>query len=187
MADTLGIDVGLSGGFAWLGGLTDSDFKAVLKMPLKPAPGKGNRPDLDVIKDWLFTLIQTRGYPSLVVMEKSQTMRGFSADAGDGKGKVEKKQGAVQAHTQGFNAGMLLGMLLTIRLVPEEPSPQTWKAAVLKGYKTKDKAAMINVCKTRYPSIDLSKGPKSEKDHDGVADAVGLALFGQFRIGNVPT
>lgn len=183
MADTLGIDPGLSGGFAWLGGLTDSDYRAILKMPTKPAPGKGNRPDLDAIKRWLFENIRQRGMPALTVMEKSQTMREF--DAGDGKGK--KKQGAVQAHTQGFNAGMLLGLLLTVNITPEEPSPQTWKAAVLKGYKSKDKAAMINVCKTRYPSIDLSKGPKSEKEHDGIADAVGLALFGQFRVGNVPT
>lgn len=184
MPSTLGIDNGLSGGLCWLTGLLDTDFKSVIPMPVRSA-GKSNRPDIQVIKTWLNDLIRQHGRPALVVIEKSQTMRQVGGKDG-ATGGERKQQGSVQAHTQGFNAGMLMGLFEFLNMPIEEPMPQTWKAAVLKGYGTKDKDAMIAVCRQRFPSLCLTVGPKSKKPHDGIADAAGLALFGQYRIGNVP-
>ena len=183
MTATIGIDNGVSGGLAWLNGLLDTDPRSVIPMPIRQV-GKSSRPDVKVIKAWLNENIRTYGRPGLVVIEKSQTMR---ETPGKGKGGEKKQQGSVQAHTQGLNAGVLLGIFEFLDLPIEEPPPQSWKAAVLKGFGEKNKEAMIAVCRQRFPSLSLLTGPKSKKPHDGMADAMGLALFAQFRIGNVLT
>lgn len=184
MPATLGVDNGVSGGLCWLSGLTETDFKSVIAMPTRKV-GKSDRPDVQAIKVWLNDLIREHGRPAMVILEKSQTMRQSGGKDG-ATGNERKQQGSVQAHTQGFNAGILMGLFEFMGLPIEEPMPQTWKAAVLKGFGEKDKAAMIAVVHQRFPSLDLKGGPKSKKPHDGKADAVGLALFGQYRIGNVP-
>lgn len=177
MAVTLGVDQGLSGGLCWLTGLTDNDFKSVISMPTRKAAVKGNRPDLHKIREWLNPLVREWGSPALVLCERSQAMQ--KADG--------KTGGPAQVHTQGFNAGMIFSMFDVFRWPIEEPTPQQWKKAVLSGVSKKDKAAMIAACQQRFPSLSLLASSQSKKPHDGIADAVGLALYGQYRIGNVPT
>lgn len=182
MASTLGVDLGLSGGLAWLTGLLDTDPRYVIPMPKRKAVGS-NRPDTRVVKAWVNTCVREHGPPGLVVIERTQTM-GSGKDAG---GQSRGKQGARQLHTQGFNGGIIVGIFELLGYPIEEPTPQAWKKSVLTGFKDKDKAAMIAVCQQRFPTLILRSGSQAKKDHDGMADAVGLAMFGQYRIGNVPT
>jgi len=174
---TLGVDQGLSGGLCALGGLTNDSWKRLLTMPVRKAVGS-NRPDTAKLKDWLCDLIVQYGIPSLVVVEKSQPM-------GEG-GRSRGRQSPRALHTQGFNAGVVVGLFEVLGFSIEEPTPQRWKAAVLAGFGDKDKAAMFAVCRQRFPTLDLRSGPRAKNLHDGLADAVGLALYGQYRIGAVP-
>lgn len=183
MAVSLGIDQGLSGGLCWLNGLTDTDYKSVIKMPTRK--NVTNRPDIQAVKTWLNQHVREYGIPSLVVVERSQAMTRPGEEGQDGGGS-KGRQSARSLHTQGFNGGMLVGVFEFMGWPIEEPTPQQWKKSVLAGFKNKDKNAMIEVCRRRFPSLSLKSGPRARKDHDGMADAVGLALFGQYRIGNVP-
>lgn len=183
MPSSLGIDQGLSGGLCWLTGLLDTDVKYTMAMPTRKAVGSGKRPDTKRIKEWLNQLIHAHGLPSLVVIERTQAM----GNRKDGGGQSGGKQSPKHTMTQGFNAGIVVGIFELLDLPIEEPTPQMWKQSVLKGFGEKDKKAMFAVCQQRFPSLDLRSSPKAKNPHDGIADAVGLALFGQYRLGNVPT
>jgi len=182
MPHSIGVDQGLSGGLCWLTGLLPTDPQHVITMPTRKAVGS-NRPDTRKLKDWVGNLIREYGMPDIVVIERTQAM-GSRKEGGGQSGGQQSPKSLV---TQGFNAGIIVCLFEFMDLPIEEPAPQTWKAAVLKGFGKKDKDAMITVCRQRFPQLALRSGPQAKKDHDGMADAVGLALFGQYRVGNVPT
>lgn len=185
MPNTIGVDQGLDGALCWLTGLLDTDPKYVLKMPTHKGQGGKKRPDVSAIKSWLNDRIREHGIPDLVVVERSQAMTHRSGKGQ--KGKERHGQGVTSAHTTGLNAGIVIGVFDFLGYPGEEPTPQQWKKSVLSGYKEKDKKAMIEVCKQRFPSLSLLSSERAKNPHDGIADAVGLALYGQFRLGNVPT
>lgn len=183
MAVSLGVDQGLSGGLCLLTGLTDADFRSVIPMPTRKAVGGGKRPDVQKIKAWLNPLVRQFGMPGLVVIERTQAM----GNRQEGGGQAGGKQSPKHVMTQGTNAGIVIGVFEMLNWSIEEPTPQMWKKSVLAGFGEKDKSAMIAVCKQRFPTLQLRSSARATKDHDGMADAVGLALFGQYRLGNVPT
>lgn len=59
-----------------------------------------------------------------------------------------------------------------------EVPPQTWQAAVLRGFPgLSTKARSVAFVRRVYPAADLLPG-KARKEHDGVADAVCIAYYG---------
>lgn len=103
-------------------------------------------------------------YPSdeiLVVLEKVHSMPG---------------QGVKSVFTFGEGYGRLQGMCQTLKIRYEFVAPSTWKSLVLRGTK-KDKDAAINYAQRRYPEINLTPGQK-KKPHDGLAEALCIALWG---------
>lgn len=179
MPSVIGVDQGLSGALCWMTGLSDEDYKDILVMPHKKHRNT-KLPDLSKIKEWLGRHVIEYGIPSMVVIERSQPMA--KAPGKDGK---KRTGGVTQVHTQGFNAGVIYGYFDLLNWPIDDPTPQSWKATSLKGYKKKDKAAMIEVCQKRFPSLSLLCGPRAKKPHDGMADSVGLALYGFHLLGNV--
>lgn len=190
---TLGIDPGLKGGLCFLTGCLDTDYKSAIAMPVRQV-GKHSRPDLKAIKGWFNQQVRVYGFPALVVIERLQAMNRFGKDR---KRKVicvgckrvnwieGSGQGVTSAHTSGLNGGILLGFLETLGLPIEEPTSKQWKSLILAGYEDKNKEAAIAICRQRFPSLSLKANSRCRVDHDGIADAVCLSLYGQFRIGTI--
>ncbi len=171
----VGIDPGLTGGLAILAkDVPDGDNKrvAVYSCPLPTISiGKGRgKTEIDINR-----LAQIIGYPNkyLGVSEVVETWVKVVA--------IERvasmpKQGVAGVFTFGRTYGELLGMLKTLRIPFDRPTPQTWKKAILSGT-SKDKIAAINYVKASHPNLCLLASKRCKKPHDGMADAVCLAEY----------
>ena len=149
----LGIDPGLSGGYALLGG--DSP-------PLVEAfPMAGGRIDLAALaNDW-------RGLaPAVAVLEAVHAM---------------PKQGVSSTFTFGEGYGAVKGILAALGVRLELVTPQAWKKLVLAGT-PKDKAAAVEWARRAYPGLTLIR-PGCRIPHDGMADALGIAEYGRRSFG----
>lgn len=146
------IDPGKEGGIALIG-------KEVTKA--WPMPMAGNVPNTNEISKIL------REYePDLIIIESVHSMPG---------------QGVASSFTFGRGFGRLETIPEVLGIPTELITPQRWKNSVLAGT-AKDKAAAVEFCQRRHPSVDLIL-PRCRKPHDGMADALcmaeaGLRLFG---------
>ena len=88
----------------------------------------------------------------------------------------EGKKGSValfdQGECYGLIQGIIFGLGLEYKLILI--SPQAWKKSLIGD--SKGKGAVIEAVKLRFPGIDLRRTPRCTTDHDGMADAVGIAL-----------
>lgn len=88
------------------------------------------------------------------------------------------KQGVVSMFKFGKSAGFIEGVLqangIPYQLVP----PQTWK----KEYSLNaDKQRSIMVCKQLFPGVNLKRTERCTTDHDGLAEALLMALYAKRR------
>lgn len=75
------------------------------------------------------------------------------------------------------NYGVLICLLGIQNINYREVAARTWQAKMLpKGYDN-TKLASIAVCKREAPGVDLQPG-RRRKDHDGIADALCMAMYG---------
>ncbi len=88
------------------------------------------------------------------------------------------RDGGKSAFSFGHSVGKIEAVLEVLDIPTIEPSPQGWKASILKGT-TRSKEAAIGFCLHRFPGIDLrvSGKPRSKKLSDDRADAVCLAVY----------
>jgi len=76
-----------------------------------------------------------------------------------------------------LNYGKLLALIWTERISCDELSSRTWQAKILPKGCLDTKAASIAVCQEKFPEVSLTPGRK-RKPHDGMADALCIALYG---------
>jgi len=151
---TIGIDPGKNGAMAIM------DKGKVLFS--EPFPFVGEELDLKKMMQEIF--FHRNGKECLAVLEKVHAMPG---------------QGVCSMFTFGKGYGELRGMLKVLQIPVIEPTPQAWKKAVLAGSDWKgNKAASCEHVMKKYPDVCLTPG-KTRKPHDGIADAVCLAEFGE--------
>lgn len=148
-----GIDPGQKGGIAFLGKY------ALTVEAAHPMILAGKELDIQAIAD-LF--LQYRKI-SLAVVEKCHSMPG---------------QGTVSMFKFGKGYGILLGIIGALAIPTILVTPQAWKKKILAGTK-KDKDAAIEYVRMKYPKFQLVP-KKCRKPHDGMADAICLAEYGQF-------
>lgn len=86
------------------------------------------------------------------------------------------KDGKRQIWTMAANYSAMLTALKCGGIPFVIVAPQTWKGVVLRDT-AKDKAAAIAYVARRFPSVDLKPGRRI-KPHDGMADAVCIAVYG---------
>jgi len=73
---------------------------------------------------------------------------------------------------------LMQGILSSLNIPYEIVTPQLWQKTLLKGLKENTtKEASIKFCQQRFPYIDLTKPGRSKKPHDGLADALCMALY----------
>ena len=88
-------------------------------------------------------------------------------------------QGVVSMFRFGENYGFIQGLLVAYSIPYELVTPQKWK----KEFQvTSDKNTSIAVCKRLFPGISLRKTPQSRTDHDGMAEALLLAMYARRRL-----
>lgn len=163
----IGIDNGTSGGIA----IIDGDSGTVLKLELMPVYDIGSTTFIDEEK--LKEIIEYS--PCHIIFEQGQKNPLFGT-----KGN--------------FSNGYSFGVVNTVIRMLKKPhtlvNPQTWQKALFqdvrglmkskanpKGMSTKD--ASFEMCKRLYPEISLLPTPRSKKPHDGLADALLMAVYGR--------
>jgi len=167
----LGIDPGLDGGLALytFDYATGSEKLEIQVMPTMPSGDSKKELDIDAIKQWLHVYVPGTSIGKaidLAVIEKVGAMPG---------------QGVTSMFTFGTGYGELRGALKWARVSTIRVPPQRWKKQILSGTQ-KDKGAAINFVRNRFPCLDLRKSVRSKKEHDGMADAVCLALYGRYHL-----
>mgnify|MGYP006373776951 FL=1 len=166
----IGIDPGLAGGVAALGGTGSQDVLKTWRMPVVE-DSSGREIDTKAFKDILGEIYLNFGLIELAVMEK------VSARPSQGT-KCSPKQGSRGTFVFGGAYYTVRGMLRLFNVPRVYIPPQTWKSNVLVGCKNKDKADTIRFLQDRYPGINLLATPRSKVPHDGIADAICLAIYG---------
>jgi len=146
----VGIDPGMRGALVAVEG---GEFVASLMMPFSGAM----LVDAEVI-DWLGELDV-----ALVVLERQQAF---------------PRQGVSSTFTTGFRYGQLYGMISTLRLAMATPRPAEWTKVMLDGVDGAGKERAASKVKELLPALNLTPG-RHRVDHDGLADAGLLALYGE--------
>lgn len=160
----LGIDPGLDGALA------------VLPLPshnpetlATPTVGQGKRDlDMPAIRRWLENVEETHGEIRLAAIEKVHSM---------------PKQGVASTFKFGMGFGKIQGILAGLQIPFILVSPQAWKASVLTGLNWKhNKAASIAYCGNRWPGVDLRRTERCKCPHDGISDALCLAVYAKSEL-----
>ncbi len=157
----IGIDPGNKGGIACLHG---SKIVLLERPLLEKTRKKIGRPvsnfTMDV-KAMVAFVKQVLHLNPVVYIEKVHSMPG---------------QGVASMFTFGKGYGMWVGICIALGLEVVEVNPRVWKDKVL-ARTDKSKKASIQRCKELFPDIDLKPG-RSVKDHDGLAEAILIAVYG---------
>jgi hypothetical protein len=156
MAHYVGIDNGLSGAIAVLDEEQNVKFKFV--MPVM----KGKKTEYDV---WalagIFQTLKSLG-KIYVVLEKAA---------------VRPVSGKRACFMTGGGYYLMQGILSALVISYEIVQPRLWQKELLKGLHKDTKTASIMFCKRKWPEIDLTPTEKARKPHDGIADALCMALY----------
>ena len=149
----LGCDPGGEGGFALLNGR----HADAIVMPMA-----GSDVDGGAVTRWLEQAKSMRDQETIMWIEKVSAMPG---------------QGVTSMFNFGKRYGTVIGICAGLRIPVQLVTPQAWKKVVLAGT-DKSKDAAIEYVQMAYPGLSLLPTPRCRKPHDGMADAVCLAVYG---------
>ncbi len=158
----MGIDPGKKGGIA----VIDSKRKICELTPMPMLPG-GKVWDLEelcvIVGRWSNDC-------GAVYIEKVGAMPG---------------QGVVSMFNFGWGCGALEGIVAAYQLPYHKVSPQTWMKSVHQGSdaKANTKQKGLQIAKRLYPGRSFLATPRSRVPHDGMVDALLIALFGLQQYG----
>jgi crossover junction endodeoxyribonuclease RuvC len=156
----LGIDPGQQGGLALISG----DLAEAVVMPLHP---KEDQKTWGGPISWMDVFLTLKGWmkPGVqCVIEKSQAM---------------PKQGVSSTFKYGQNYGGLLTILQVLKIPYTLVRPSTWKPKMF-GEDTEGKGSAIRYCEDRWPNLSLLRTKRCTTSHDGMADALCLAAYGEM-------
>lgn len=115
----------------------------------------------------------------LIVLQVMEAMRcGESAAACVEKVGAMPGQGVTSMFSFGHSAGVIKGALMVAEIPFQLIPPRTWKKEFQLD---SDKQRSIDVCKRLFPGVDLRRTPKCRKEHDGMAEALLMALYAKRR------
>lgn len=155
---SLGIDPGLRGGIAALD-------PAGIVVGTWPMPVTGGEVHAAGLADLL---------RSLRCLDDQQDIGGVVLE----RVSAMPKQGVSSTFTFGTGWGMVRGVCAALGIPVVLVPPTVWKKRVLVGL-PHDKDGALRYCANRWPCTDLVL-PGCRKPHDGMADALCLAAYGQM-------
>ena len=157
----VGIDPGVQGAIAVM--LATGEIEDVFDMP--------------TLKDGKKTLVDCVGLINILKFLCRPTVVLESVNCRPG-------QGVSSVFSFGRSLGRIEGVIHSLGLPMEFPTPQRWKKVVLEGT-AKDKDAAIAYVKRRWPNAPLI--PEGCRvPHDGRADSICLCEFGRRLLGGKP-
>lgn len=149
----IGIDPGQTGGLAIVG--DDMSASAI------PMPTIATAYDVKAIHAWMIDQVLVA---DLIVIEKVGAM---------------PKQGLSSTFKFGMGYGMLQGIAACMPQACVLVVPPVWKRLVLGSVYAHDKLGTIQFCRDKFPQVNLVL-PRCRVPHDGMADALALAAYGQL-------
>lgn len=125
---------------------------------------KGQKTEYDILNLVnIFINIKQLNKKIFVVLEKSH---------------VRPISGKRACFMTGFGYGVLQGILSSLQISYEIVSPNDWQKEILKGMNTGDtKKDSIMFCKRKWPDECWTATERSKKEHDGLCDAAGMAIY----------
>ena len=93
------------------------------------------------------------------------------------KAHVRPISGKRACFMNGFGYGIMQGILSSLNMSYEIVDPKVWQKNLFEGVTSDTKTASINFCKKKFPNIDLKATERTTKDHDGIADAICMAVY----------
>lgn len=181
----IGIDPGLDGGIASieLGSIGEPVNVVVIRMPTKPGPA--GRRDVDGCEVSAF--LEDVNYHGTILSVAVESVHSMP------------RQGVTSAFNFGKGYGKILGIIESLEISLQEPTPVQWQKLVLAGMKTKatkskrrDKNTSIRFVLNQFPKVNLKATDRSKTLHDGMAEAICLAEYARRTIlqplgGRLPT
>lgn len=157
MHTIIGIDPGRSGGLAII--------QSGLNVKIGIMPVVGKELDYALIRDTFVNAIRMNSeFAGFAVIEKVHAM---------------PKQGVVSSFNFGRYYEGMIATCAVLKIPLVQVTPQAWKKSVLAGQDWKgNKEASVQYVKRRFPELNLLRTPRCRKSHDGMADAVCIALYG---------
>lgn len=164
------IDPGLKGALAIF---KDGTLRLVEKMPVVTVKKSGKTPKGNpkvktLLDEQAIRCFLTEHSPSLLVIEAAQTMP---------PSKNGRAQGLASSGTTMENYGLLRGICVGLGIPYIPVSPKTWKAVMLKGMNTTDKASSV-IRASQLTALSVSK------DHNR-ADAILIGYYGVREYGEM--
>ena len=165
-ADYLGIDPGLSGGFAVVSG---DKIRYKMVMPTLSFTTEEGKTKTEIDREGVLSFLKIFPPHVHVVIEEQEAFR---------------SQNITSTCTTCRNYGMLLMALTVAHMYITEVHSDTWHGffgivPVKKGKGT-TKQQGFKIAQTLYPGEDFRKSDRSHKFHDGITDSVLLANYCQF-------
>lgn len=162
----IGIDPGLKGGIAILQG---SDLKRVEKTPIHSNKQKtyikAGTYDYDYEK-MVEILAEYKNEKPIAFLERVHSM---------------PKQGVASTFNFGRGYGVWIGMLEAMHIPIALVSPRVWKPKMLSGLDQSNKQSSCIRAKEFFPEADLKPG-RMINDHDGMAEAMLIAIYGGMQV-----
>lgn len=152
----LAVDPGFTGAVAYLN--LSATIAVAILMPVTPGSGRTKAEiDANALATWIRTLCEDHDV-RLVVVERVHSM---------------PAQGVSSSFRFGMAYGTVLGVLQTLGVPLELPSPQSWKKVVLRDT-VMDKDAAIAYARRRFPRVSLLAGDRCRVAHSGLAESLCL-------------
>lgn len=158
----IGIDPGSSGGFAFISG---EDVEAFVT----PLHDKEDRKKFGNPIDWMSVYRGLRNWKksgTKAVVEQAQAMPG---------------NGVSSMFKYGASFGGILTVLQSLSIPYTLVRPSVWKRSLLGQAEEGEakKARAIAYCQERWPHFPLRRTARCTTEHDGLADALCLAAWGE--------
>lgn len=170
IAEYLGIDPGLNGGFAVVSGDRIRCKMAMPTITLTTIEKDGEESKkTEINRKGVLSFLQLLPPHTHVVIEKQEAYRGQNIVA---TGTTHKNYGIV-----------LMGLTATHFFITETP-PDIWQKhfgiiSVKKAAGRTTKEQALEIAEAKYPDVDFRKSERAHKPHDGIVDASLIANYCQ--------
>jgi Holliday junction resolvasome RuvABC endonuclease subunit len=164
--DYLGIDPGLTGGFAVVSG---DRIRYKMVMPTLSFTTKEGKTKTEIDREGVLSFLKIFPPHVHVVIEEQEAFR---------------SQNITSTCTTCKNYGMLLMALTLARLYITEVPSGIWQkyygiVSVKKGEGETTKQQAYRIAQAKYPHVDFRKSGRAQKPHDGMVDAALIADYCQ--------
>ncbi len=167
VADYLGIDPGLNGGFAVVSGY---ELRYKMVMPTISFTTSEGKTKTEIDREGVLSFLKVFPPHTHVAIEEQEAFR---------------NQNIISTCTTCRNYGSLLMALTVARYYITEVPADEWQAhfgivSVKKGGMTTKEQA-LEIAQAKYPHVDFRKSGRAHKAHDGMVDATLIADYCQSR------